>query len=79
MVRWNAGPEHVVTQLQPLSLAGPKIEIQMVSNVRLMRLSGVTGESHAAMCGGYLDRSLKRTRRSRVVLGAGHAYQAPPF
>jgi hypothetical protein len=28
MVRWNAGTEHVKTQRQTLSPAGPKIEIQ---------------------------------------------------
>jgi hypothetical protein len=28
MVRWNAGTEHVTTQRQALSPAGPKIEIQ---------------------------------------------------
>jgi hypothetical protein len=28
MVRWNSGTEHVKTQQQTLSPAGPKIEIQ---------------------------------------------------
>jgi hypothetical protein len=28
MVRWNAGTEHVKSQRQTLSPAGPKIEIQ---------------------------------------------------
>ena len=41
MVRWNAGTEHVKTQRQTLSPAGPKIEFREGSPVESLHKAGV--------------------------------------